>query len=149
MSPGFVAHTGQIGMVVAHMGPHTAICRVILSVPEIHDAEAIAKRHQPRTMGIVHLCIKIGLQVLLTVLTDIPGILVIHLRTDHQPKVGCENRGVEFDKTIGIVVTHLFMVVGRAGIVAPRLNKEDGIIMIGMRVREHKPKITTVVRNST
>ena len=97
-------------------------------------------------MGVVNLCIEVGLQTLLTVLTCIPCILVVHLSTNHQPQVGCKDRRIQFHKTIGIVIPHLTFNLGISGIVGSRLCKEDSIVLEGMRVREHHPAVTIVGR---
>ena len=95
-------------------------------------------------MGIVKLCIDIGHHALLTVLADIPGVLVVNLSTHHQPEVWGEDGGVQLYETIGIADAHLVAAISVPGVVTTYLSKEDGIVLEGMRVGEHKAHITVV-----
>ena len=74
-----VTYTGQIGVVVALMCPDATVFRVVLAVLEIHHAEMVAECQRPRSMGVVELCVEVGLQILFAVLIDMPGVLVVHL----------------------------------------------------------------------
>ena len=96
-------------------------------------------------MRIVELRIKISLQVLFAVLTHVPSVLIIHLSTDHQPKIGGEDGGIEFDKAVGITVTHLETIIERPGVVASHLSKENRIILEGVGVRKYKIDVTVIV----
>ena len=88
----------------------------------------------------------VGHQVLLAVPTEIAGVLVVHLRTHHQPQVGGKHGGVEFYKSVGIAVTHPVAVAGFPGVVAAYLGKQDGIIFEAVGVRQHKADIAVIVR---
>ena len=145
-APCLIAHAGQVAVVVALMRPHALVFRVVQAVPEVHHAVAVAEREHPGAVGIVKLCVEVGHQVLFAVPADMPGVLIIHLSADHQPEVWGEDGGVEFDKSVGIAVTHLVAVVRGSGVVAANLGKEDGIVVEGVGVGEHEVYITVVGR---
>ena len=140
-----VTHTGQIAVVGACMRPDTMIFRGILAIPVVHEAEAVADCQHPGPMRIVELCVEIAHQGLLAVLVEIAGVIVVHLSADHQPEVGCEDGGVEFDKAVRIAVAHLVGDAGGSGVVAAYLGKENGIVLEGVGVGQHEPYITVVI----
>ena len=96
-------------------------------------------------MCIVELCVEIAHQGLLAALVEIAGVIVVHLSADHQPEVGCEDGGVEFDKAVRIAVAHLVGDAGGSGVVAAYLGKENGIVLEGVGVGQHEPYITVVI----